>query len=80
MKAPQEALLAYVATLIAIVLLVVAGVLVAVLTPVQDETDFARLLGALGFISAGVAGLTGVIGTFRPKGRDEPPQNEEPMP
>jgi uncharacterized membrane protein YqjE len=67
MKAPQEALQAYKATLAAIVLLSLSGSLAVALAP-ADRLD--QVLAALAFIGMGVTGLIGVIGTFRPKGRD----------
>jgi len=64
MKKPQEAMIAYLATLLTILLLtVLAAVVVAF-----SNVDLDRLVGALGFIGAAVTGLIGVIGTFRPKG------------
>lgn len=68
MKAPQEALQAYLATLVAIVLLSLAGALAVALAP-ADRLD--EVLAALAFIGMGVTGLIGVIGTFRPKGKNE---------
>jgi hypothetical protein len=68
MKAPQEAMIAYLATLTAIVALSGAGALAVMFGP-AEKTD--QVMAALAFISAGVTGLIGVIGTFRPKGRDD---------
>jgi hypothetical protein len=70
MKRPQEALLAYLATLIAIVVLTLLAAAIVRFAPVEGEENIARLIGAIGFISAAVTGLIGVIGTFRPKGND----------
>lgn len=75
MKAPQEAMVAYLATLGTITVLTIAGAAVVILAPVRPgevgETDLARIIGALAFIGAAVTGLIGVIGTFRPKARDD---------
>lgn len=65
LKSAQEALMAYLATLTAIVLLTGMAV-VAVMS--ADDADGERLGIGLGFIAAAVTGLVGVIGTFRPKG------------
>lgn len=73
MKSPQEAMIAYLATLFAIVVLSCVGGLAVAFAP-PDRLD--EVLAALGFIGMGVTGLIGVIGTFRPKGRDEPPHDE----
>jgi hypothetical protein len=73
MKAPQEAMIAYLATLGAIVALSAFGALAVALSP-KERLD--EVLAALAFMSAGVTGLVGVIGTFRPKGRDEPPYDD----
>lgn len=75
MKGPQEAMVAYLATLATITMLTLAAALIVMLSPVRDgadgETDLARIIGALAFIGAAVTGLIGVIGTFRPRGRNE---------
>lgn len=68
MKAPCSALLAYIATLIAIVLLAVIAALICIWADFGSEVNLGRVIGALGFIGAAVTGLIGVIGTFRPKG------------
>lgn len=57
---------AYLATLVAIVVLTLTAAIVCV--TVDAETKLAQIVAALGFISAAVTGLIGVIGTFRPKG------------
>lgn len=72
MRAPQEALTAYLATLAAIVLLSVGGALAVALTPVERLDE---VLAALGFIAGAITGLVGVIGTFRPKARDDAPHD-----
>jgi hypothetical protein len=74
MKAPQEAMIAYLSTLVAIVALSGFGALAVAFAP-KERLD--EVLAALGFLSAGVTGLVGVIGTFRPKGRDDPPHDGE---
>ncbi|KQM60050.1 MULTISPECIES: hypothetical protein [unclassified Sphingomonas] len=61
---------AYLATLAAIVVLTLTAAIVCV--TVDAETKLAQIVAALGFISAAVTGLIGVIGTFRPKGGVEP--------
>ena len=71
MTRPQEALLAYLATLLAIVLLTLAAAFMVVAADLETERGLAKLIGALGFIGAAVTGLIGVIGTFRPKGQNE---------
>jgi len=67
-NANQLATLAYLATLVAIVLLAAFGALVCVLGNYGSEANIAKVIGALAFIGSAIAGLTGVIGTFRPKG------------
>lgn len=62
----HHSLWAYLATLGAIVILVLAAVWVCV--TVDAETHLAQIVAALGFIGAAISGLIGVIGTFRPKG------------
>jgi hypothetical protein len=66
MRTRQDALIAYLATLGAIVVLSVVGGLAVALAP---ERYLDEVLAALGFIGMAVTGLIGVIGTFRPKGR-----------
>lgn len=68
MKAPQEALTAYLATLAAIVALSVSGAIAVALAPAERLDE---VLAAIGFIGMGVTGLIGVIGTFRPRARNE---------
>jgi hypothetical protein len=65
-KPRQDALIAYLATLGAIVLLSSVGGLAVALAP---ERYLDEVLAALGFIGMAVTGLIGVIGTFRPKAR-----------
>lgn len=70
MIAPTEngqALIAYLATLAAIVTLTIAAAIVCVAFD-GGENGLAKIVAALGFIAAAVTGLIGVIGTFRPKG------------
>jgi hypothetical protein len=64
----QEALTAFLALVGAIVVLSAAGALAVAFAP-SDRID--QVLGALGFIAAAVTGLVGVMGTFRPRARDE---------
>jgi hypothetical protein len=66
MGARQDALIAYLATLAAIVVLSAVGGLAVALAP---ERYLDEVLAALGFIGMAVTGLIGVIGTFRPKGQ-----------
>ena len=77
-------MVAYLATLATIATLTIAGALIVLFSPVregtQGETDLARIIGALAFIGAATTGLVGVIGTFRPKGRDEPRTEGEVIP
>lgn len=63
----REALLAYIATLLAIVVLTLGAVIICMSF---DGTDgqLAKVIAALAFIGAATTGLIGVIGTFRPKG------------
>ena len=70
-KRPQEALLAYLATLLAIVLLTLAAAIMVETAELETQEGLAKLIGALGFIASAVTGLIGVIGTFRPKGQNE---------
>lgn len=67
-QAEQHAIIAYLATLVAIVVLAVVGALTCVFGSFDSEVNLGRVIGALGFIGAAVTGLIGVIGTFRPKG------------
>ncbi len=58
----------FLSTLLAIVVLAIAGAIVAITGDYRTEVGVAKVLGALGFITAAITGLVGVIGTFRPKG------------
>lgn len=71
MRSVQEALLAYLATLFTIVLLTLSAAIIVMFADLKNEAGMARIIGALGFIGAAVTGLIGVIGTFRPKAREE---------
>lgn len=64
MNEAMHSLIAYMATLFSIVLLVV---LAAIICLQYDGHNLAQIVAALGFISAAVTGLIGVIGTFRPR-------------
>lgn len=61
----QHSLLAYLATLSAIVVMTIAAALICIV--VDAEKHLAQIIAALGFIGAAVTGLIGVIGTFRPR-------------
>lgn len=67
MNEQKHSLVAYLATLGAIVLLAVSASVICLVADLSNETQIAKLLAALGFISSGVTGLVGVIGTFRPR-------------
>jgi hypothetical protein len=73
MRTRQDALIAYLATLGAIVVLSVVGGLAVALAP-DEYLD--EVLAALGFIGMAVTGLIGVIGTFRPKARESGEMDE----
>lgn len=64
-------ILAYLATLAAIVILSLAAAIVCV--KIEPDTHLPQIIAALGFISAAVTGLIGVIGTFRPKAQPDAP-------
>lgn len=74
MRGRQEALTAYLATLAAIVLLAALGALAVAFAP-KERLD--EVLAALNYLGAGVTGLVGVIGTFRPRARGETPTEGE---
>jgi len=57
--------IAYLATLLAIVVLALAGAGVCIAANANTEVGLSRIIGALAFIGAAIAGLTGVIGTFK---------------
>lgn len=57
--------IAYLATLLAIVVLAMAGAAVCIFAQSDTEVNLARIIGALAFIGSAIAGLTGVIGTFK---------------
>jgi hypothetical protein len=73
----REALIAYVATLLAIVLLTIGAVIICMSFDGTAE-QLAKVIAALAFIGAATTGLIGVIGTFRPKGPQNPPQEPKP--
>lgn len=68
MGADRQPIIAYLATLAAIVTLSIVAAMVCIFGDFADEVGIARVIGALSFISAAITGLIGVIGTFRPKG------------
>lgn len=61
----RHSVVAYLATLAAIVIMTIAAALICVF--VDAEKHLAQIVAALGFIGAAVTGLIGVIGTFRPR-------------
>lgn len=61
-------LIAYLATIGAIVLLALAAAAVCLFAKVDSEVNLARIIGGLAFISAAIAGLTGIAGTFKATG------------
>lgn len=74
MKAPQEAMIAYLSTVAAIVLLATIGAAVVSFMP-QEWIE--RTLTAQRYIEVAIVGLIGILGTFRPKGRDEAPHDKD---
>lgn len=58
----KRRLIAFLATLSAIVVLSLAAAIAVLLSSRTDD----KVVAALGFISAAVTGLIGLIGTFRP--------------
>jgi len=78
MRASVQPVVAYLATLIAIVVLSLAAAIVCIV--ISPDTHLPQIIAALGFINSAVTGLIGVIGTFRPKaptGR-KPPEGVDP--
>lgn len=69
----RDPIMAYLATLAAIVLLTIAAVVICMSFDGTDQ-QLTKVIAALAFISASTTGLIGVIGTFRPKGQQ--PQSE----
>jgi len=63
----RSALIAYLATLGAIVGLALAAAIVCMVFD-GTEAQLAKVIAALAFIGGAITGLIGVIGTFRPKG------------
>lgn len=61
----RDNLIAYLATLAAIVLLALVAAAVCMVAKIDSEVNLARIIGALAFVSAAITGLIGVIGTFR---------------
>ncbi len=63
--------IAYLSTLGAIVILSLAGAAVCIFAQADTEVNLARIIGALAFIGSAIAGLTGVIGTFKARDNTE---------
>ncbi|EQA97269.1 hypothetical protein [Sphingobium sp. HDIP04] len=61
--------IAYLATLAAIVIMSIVAAVICV--SVEPDTHLAQIVAALGFISAAVTGLIGVIGTFKARDSGE---------
>lgn len=76
MKDRQEALTAYLNTLWAIVALGALGAFAVAFAP-PDRID--QVMTALSYLGLAATGLVGVIGTFRPRARGEPPPPVEPQ-
>lgn len=68
--------IAYLSTLAAIVVMSIVAAVICV--SVEPDTHLAQIVAALGFISAAVTGLIGVIGTF--KAREASPPSDSPAP
>lgn len=64
----KESMIAYLATLSAIVLLTVVAAMIVIFASFTKEGELDKVVAALAFIGAAETGLIGVIGTFRPKG------------
>lgn len=65
----QHNVIAYLATLAAIVIMSIVAAIICV--SVEPDTHLAQIVAALGFISAAVTGLIGVIGTFKARDNSE---------
>jgi heme/copper-type cytochrome/quinol oxidase subunit 4 len=76
MRSQQSSLWAYLATLVAIVVMTIAAAVICV--AVDAEKHLAQIVAALGFIGAAVTGLIGVIGTFRPRHQLTSEEGEKP--
>lgn len=70
----RDRLVAFLATLGAIVMLATIGSLVIFFTDFANETKVSKTLGALSFIGLAISALSTLIGTFRPN------QNENKSP
>lgn len=70
----RAALIAYLATLLAIVVMTLAAALIVILADLGDQQALAQVIAALAFISASVTGLIGVIGAVRPRAQAGPGQ------
>lgn len=62
------AAICFLSTLGAIVILSITGGIIILAGDFRSEVNVAKVIGALGFLTAAITGLVGVIGTFRPKG------------
>lgn len=68
----RDRLIAFLATLLAIVVLSIAGALVVMSLPnTLTDIQIAKAKEALGFIGLAITGLATLIGTFRPQQRKD---------
>lgn len=58
-------LIAYLATLSAIVVLSMAGAAICITGNFTSEVSLAKIIGAISFLAAAVTGLVGIAGTFK---------------
>lgn len=71
MKSVREALWAYLATLFTIALLSLVAAVIVIASDFGTPETLAKVIGALAFLGSAVTGLIGVIGTFRPRAREQ---------